>query len=126
MTPSLRARKLLTAAERHDRKGDLESAERYYAEALRVLGRSGGGAKAAALRVRSLCGLAGIQRQQGQHKNSERTYRRALRFAEQAFGPEHRLVATALNDLGVLFKYAGRFTEAGQLYQRALAITEKR
>src|SRR6185312_858042 len=109
MTSSLRAKRLLASADRSEKKGDLESAGRDYGESVRLLDRSSRGPQTAPLRVRGLCGLAGIQRQRGQYSTSERTYQRALRLAEQALGPDHQLVATALNDCGVLFKYAGRF-----------------
>jgi tetratricopeptide (TPR) repeat protein len=121
-----RARKILTSAVRHESTNDLGTAARLYKDSERVLSRCGRDRKVAALRVRSLSGLAFILRLQGRYKQSENVYRKALRLAERTLGPTHLDVSTVLNDLGVLFKYAGRFTEAGQIYQRALAITEQR
>ena len=46
-------------------------------------------------------------------------------MTEQAFGPDHIEVATALNNLAVCYKYLARFLDAGPLYQRALGITER-
>lgn len=120
-----RVRKLLASADRYESRNELRAAARHYKESHRVLLECGRDRKVAALRVRSLLGLAHILRQQGRYKQSEAIYRRALRLAEQAHGPEHLAVSIVLNNIGVLFKYAGRFTEAGQVYQRALAITEK-
>src|SRR5215475_8471224 len=100
-------RKLLASADRHESRNDLESAARLYKESRQLLQKQGRGPKVAALRVRSVCGLACIRRQQGHFKTSERMYRRALQIAEEAFGPEDQVVSTVLNDLGVLLKYAG-------------------
>src|SRR5262245_11325629 len=118
-------RKLLASADRRESRNDLEAAARLYKESQQLLQTQGRDPKVAALRVRSICGIACIRRHQGHFKTSEQMYRRALQIAEEAFGPEHQVVSNVLNDLGVLLKYAGRFTEAGQLYQRALANSEK-
>jgi tetratricopeptide (TPR) repeat protein len=39
-------------------------------------------------------------------------------------GPDHPDVAMTLNNLAVLYKFAGKYAEAEPLYQRALAIFE--
>ena len=46
-------------------------------------------------------------------------------MSERAFGPDALDVSTALNNLGVCYKFLGRLSEAGPLYQRALAIAER-
>src|SRR5689334_13831780 len=76
------------------------------------------------LSVRLLTGQADECRAQGQYRQAESLYRRALDVAEAAFGPDHLVVACVLNNLAVLYKYTANFDEAGRLYRRALAITE--
>ncbi len=44
---------------------------------------------------------------------------------EKALGPEHPQVAAGLNNLALLYKTQGKYTEAEPLYRRALAIVEK-
>jgi CHAT domain-containing protein/Tfp pilus assembly protein PilF len=51
--------------------------------------------------------------------------RRSLEIAEKALGPEHPSVASALNNLAVLYKKEGKYAAAEPLYQRCLAIMEK-
>ena len=51
---------------------------------------------------------------------------RAIRASERAFGRHSLALAPTLNELGICFKYLGRFLEAGSLYQRALNILESR
>jgi CHAT domain-containing protein len=50
---------------------------------------------------------------------------RALASQEKALGPDHPEVATALNNLAVLYRAQGRYADAEPLYKRALAISEK-
>ena len=51
-------------------------------------------------------------------------YERALAIHEQVLGPQHSDTARSLNNLAVLYAYAGRFAEAIALMQRALSILE--
>ena len=44
---------------------------------------------------------------------------------EKALGPEHPDIARILDNLGELYRSAGRSTEAEPLYRRALATLEK-
>ena len=44
---------------------------------------------------------------------------------EKTLGPEHPVIATALNNLAALYRTIGRYAEAEQLYKRTLAIYEK-
>jgi tetratricopeptide (TPR) repeat protein len=48
-----------------------------------------------------------------------------LAIREKAFGPDHPDVATALNNLAVLYENQGRYADAEPLYKRVLAIREK-
>jgi tetratricopeptide (TPR) repeat protein len=56
---------------------------------------------------------------------AEPLVRRVLAFAEQRYGENHPVVATALNDLAVLLKDTNRLSEAEALFRRALAIDEQ-
>jgi tetratricopeptide (TPR) repeat protein len=49
-------------------------------------------------------------------------FRRALRLANSARPPDPLLLATVLNDFGVLCKYTGRFALASRMYRRALKV----
>ncbi len=50
---------------------------------------------------------------QGQYQKAESLYRHALSRAEMTCGAEHIEVSTILNNLAVVYKYLGRFAEAG-------------
>ena len=50
---------------------------------------------------------------------------RALAIQEKALGPDHRQVATYLNNLAELYRAKGAYAKAEPLYQRALMIREK-
>src|SRR4030095_633023 len=50
---------------------------------------------------------------------------RGLKIRERLLGQEHRYVADALNNLGLLYSYKGEFEKAEPLYQLALAIRER-
>ncbi len=51
--------------------------------------------------------------------------RRVLALLEKALGPDHPDVATALNDVAVMYEAKGEYVRVEPLYQRALAIREK-
>jgi CHAT domain-containing protein len=50
---------------------------------------------------------------------------RLLADIEKTYGPDHRDVAAALNDLAMLYGSQGRDAEAEPLYKRSIAILEK-
>lgn len=56
---------------------------------------------------------------------AESLFQRALAIWEQQVGPEHPLVASALNGLASLYREQGKYAEAELLYQRALTIREQ-
>jgi tetratricopeptide (TPR) repeat protein len=56
---------------------------------------------------------------------AESLYQRAFHIRERQMGPEHPLVASALNGLADLHLKQGRYTEAESFYQRALRIWEQ-
>jgi Tfp pilus assembly protein PilF len=64
-------------------------------------------------------------RKAGKYSEAIPLAQRVLVAREGQFGPDHPLVATALNELGVLYRYQGRYAEAQPLFQRSLAIQEK-
>ena len=49
----------------------------------------------------------------------------ALATCERVLGPVHPYVASALNNLALLYKSTNRYAEAESLYRRALAVNEK-
>jgi hypothetical protein len=53
-------------------------------------------------------------------------YQRTLLIKETWFGRDHLDVATALNNMVLLFVHQGRQADAQPLYQRSLAIYEKK
>lgn len=60
----------------------------------------------------------------GEYRRAESLYREALHLAEEMCGKHDPQMALILNALGVLYKYMGRFAEAGRAYRRALRIIE--
>jgi tetratricopeptide (TPR) repeat protein len=120
-----RAKQILASAARSEARNELAAAAGLYTSCYKLLKRLGRDPQVAALRVRCLCGSAAVLREEGHYARAEAIYHQALRRAERDLGSDHRDLFIVLNDLGVLYKYAGRFIEAGQAYQRALAICEK-
>lgn len=66
----------------------------------------------ARLRLQSLDNLGRIHRTHGRYAQADLVVRRALDFAEWAFGSESLEASGALNNLGMLGKFAGWFDEA--------------
>src|SRR5215470_10777727 len=58
------------------------------------------------------CRRAESLRVQGRYESASQLYEEALKQAESDFGPESLEAATILNDLGVVYKYSGRFDDA--------------
>ncbi|MBI1765976.1 MAG: CHAT domain-containing protein [Acidobacteria bacterium] len=63
--------------------------------------------------------------QAGKYDQALPLAKRALAIFEKAFGAEHPYVASALNNLAMLYASTHDNTKAEQSYQRALAIREK-
>jgi CHAT domain-containing protein/Tfp pilus assembly protein PilF len=61
----------------------------------------------------------------GRHSDAEVSFKRALMIEEQILGPEHPMVAEALQNLAAVLKSQCRYDEAASLAQRALSIREK-
>jgi tetratricopeptide (TPR) repeat protein len=70
-------------------------------------------------------GLGSLARARGLYDDAERELRAAIEEAERTFGADSLETAGALNGLGVVFKYCGRFDEGAELYHRALEIVER-
>ena len=63
--------------------------------------------------------------QAGKYAEATEIAKRVLTIREEALGPEHPNVGTALNNLGELYRAQGRLAEVEPLYRRSLAIYEK-
>jgi tetratricopeptide (TPR) repeat protein len=61
----------------------------------------------------------------GHFAEAEPLFKRALAIREKALGPDHRWVATSLNNLAELYRAQGRYAEAEPLHKRALSIRTK-
>ncbi len=69
--------------------------------------------------ARARCGVARVL---VQYDRADRHGRRAIELAERWFGSSDLDLAGALNDLGMVRKYQGRYADAERLYRRSLAI----
>jgi tetratricopeptide (TPR) repeat protein len=76
------------------------------------------------LTIRASVARADVVRKQGRIDEAAAASRAALDEAERCLPSDDLLVAEALNALGVICKFAGRFDDAEPLYRRALAIVE--
>jgi tetratricopeptide (TPR) repeat protein len=119
-----RADDLAIAAMDAAERGHLDEAERAARQALDlaeglVLGPDRHRSLARALRP-----LGTAQRARGRYREAERTFTRALDHASRAFGPSSLEVAELHNDLGMTFKYVGRFVDAEAAYGNARTILE--
>jgi CHAT domain-containing protein len=61
----------------------------------------------------------------GKYSDAIPLAQRLLADLEKAYGPDHRDVAAALNNLAMLYGSQGRDAEAEPLYRRSIAILEK-
>jgi CHAT domain-containing protein/tetratricopeptide (TPR) repeat protein len=62
---------------------------------------------------------------QGKYKEALEVAQQSLAAAQRQHGPDHYLVGSALNNLGVLYVDLGRLAEGEDYHNRALAIREK-
>jgi tetratricopeptide (TPR) repeat protein len=72
------------------------------------------------LGMEALGGAGNAMRELGRYEEAERLLREALALAESGTG-EAEDVARFANNLGVVYKYSGRFDEGAAMYGRALA-----
>src|SRR5205814_1447996 len=71
------------------------------------------------------CTTRPTTRSRRRYREAEPLLRRAVAIAERSFGPRSAELAGALNHLGVLYKYMGRFPDASRAYARALRIAKR-
>jgi tetratricopeptide (TPR) repeat protein len=109
-------------------RDQLRAARQCHARALAILDRVMRGPDVdtdfVRLRVRARVFLANIDRGLGAYAAADRAFQAALREVTKSFGPDDLDVAGILNNLGVLRKYQGRYTEAARFYRRALPLLE--
>lgn len=74
------------------------------------------------IRIEALAQLATSLRGQGRYDAAQAPCREALRRTLRLLGPRSLETAARLNDLGVLWKYAGRLERAARAYGRARAV----
>jgi tetratricopeptide (TPR) repeat protein len=109
-----------------DARGDSSAALDHARKACRIMDALEGrcvGSKADAIRVAALGGAGTALRVMGQYGDAEPWLRRAITVAERTV--DAQLLAGALNNLAVLFKYTGNFDEGERLYLRALSLAEE-
>src|SRR6266576_1288628 len=75
------------------------------------------------IRLKTLARLGQLRRLRGDYVRAENELQEAVRLAVGEFGETSGESAQALNDLGVLHKYCGRFDEGLRLYKEALRVT---
>lgn len=63
--------------------------------------------------------------QQGKISDATTYANQALEYSQTTFGSESPKTATALNNLGELYRLQGRFIEAEKFYKKSLSIREK-
>jgi tetratricopeptide (TPR) repeat protein len=119
-----RADDLAIAAMEAAEQGHLDEAERVARHALGLAEGLVDGPDRHRSLARALRPLGTAQRARGRYREAERTFTRALDRASAGFGPASIEVAELHNDLGMTFKYVGRFGDAEAAYGRARAILE--
>jgi tetratricopeptide (TPR) repeat protein len=85
-----------------------------------TLGERFTGEAAARVRARTLALAGAVCRIQGEYARAESDLEQALAISVAAFGEASEEAAEARNNLGVLYKYCGRFDEGLKLYSHAL------
>jgi len=64
-------------------------------------------------------------REQGRYAEAIPFAVKALELGQKEFGPKHKLTASLLNNLAILYEGQGRYAEAESFYKRALEIFEQ-
>ncbi|MEP7342723.1 MAG: tetratricopeptide repeat protein [Acidobacteriota bacterium] len=112
----------------HENRSEYAAAEEAYARAVQIMDAAQleeEDADILQLRLEAWANYGRILRIQGRYAEGSPLIRRALSESERLYGADSLQTAYALNDLGMLGKFAGWFDEAAGLYQRALAILEQ-
>jgi tetratricopeptide (TPR) repeat protein len=103
----------------------LDEAAACHRRALAILARGPRHPDFTRLAIEARLALAGVQRTRGALGEADRLSRAALAAARR-LGPRDPLVATALNNLGVLRKAGGRYAAAAAFYRRAAPLIPRR
>ena len=105
-------------------RGNAAAAEPLAREALASAMALEAGATRSRLVSRAERALGTAARALGRYADAENAFRRGLDGARAGFGPISLEVAELENDLGMTWKYAGRFDEAALAYDRARVTLE--
>jgi tetratricopeptide (TPR) repeat protein len=104
-------------------RGDLRGALASLVRARDLLRALRGDGDIDRLRARCLSDTGALHVARGELREAGRTYRRALVIAHRSLGPLEQIIA--LNGIGVVGKYTGRYDEAARAYARALALARR-
>jgi len=104
-----------------DHQDDVETARKYYSQALELFESEHDHAQHSML----LSNLAGLERRAGDFKAAEADYFKAINVAVGLHGEVHPEVALVCNNLGVAYTEAGDWIRAENLHLRALGIREQ-
>ncbi len=102
--------------------GRFSEADALFKRALAIQSRPGLDPVPAA---RTINNMAILQIDLGRFGEAEAQFRRAIEIEEKALGPDHPVVAEALQNLAATFKAQCRYEEAESLARRVIAIREK-
>ncbi|MBC8144691.1 MAG: serine/threonine protein kinase [bacterium] len=116
------AAKLRAIAGHHLRRGDLDTAEQLYNEALEMWTRVFGARHQTCSSARN--GLAEVAMIRGEYEVAEEHYKEATSIVLGHQGDQHPLYATQLLFLGELYRSWGRAVDAEQHYRVALDVFE--
>ena len=105
-------------------KGDLQSAESLYGEAIAMFERLGLADTVEAAEAKG--DLAGVFHHLGKLDEAESLHRETLALERKLLGNEHALVAGSLNNLAVVLGEKGDWAGAEALQREALAIIRRR
>ena len=110
--------------ERGDYEGAINAAKRA-TNILDTLGENFSGDDAAHIRLEAWSRLGNLQRHLARYSEAEENLKRALALALESFGEASDEASNARNNLGILYKYTGKFDDAKILYETALANIER-
>jgi tetratricopeptide (TPR) repeat protein len=75
--------------------------------------------------ARALTDLADVCRSQGEYRQAESFYRRALTIEKKVLGPDHHHLAGPLNRLAAVLCDQRKWDEAESIYRQAITLSEK-
>ena len=98
--------------------GDVDSAEEFYREAIKLAADNGQGAEMSA----TLNNLGLLLKATGRLDEAATVLHNAMELRFSVYGPRHRYTAQSMNNLGRLMEALGRYTVAERLYSKAIDI----